>query len=487
MSEVQRALLREELKNAVGRDNVIEEPEEGMAHSLNRNWYTRTLWSEDREVPLPSFVVYPESTEQVSEILQIANSKKIPVTPFGMGSSGMGGNIPVYGGIMVDTKRMDEFLEVNEESLSATVQAGIGSWEYEERLNELGYTSGHLPASQFCSTYGGFLALRSAGRLSTGYGKIEDMVLGLEAVLPTGEVVRTRPVPAHASGPDLNQLFVGSEGAFGIITQATMKIHPYPEERRFRAVIFPDFSSGLHAVRKIMRKDLTPAVARLYTEEETARTFKETWGIEKEGSYLIIGFDGMEELVDKKEKLSLEICEGEGGEDLGGEKGEYWWENRYGDYYPKDKSDTEKWQSLLGGYQAGGTVTTCLPYDKAEDAYKEIRRKFKERFEGRYKNWIHAHFSHWYKSGTMFYVRWYIRGIPEDEDTLAVYNEVWSTLVPIALKYGGVVDHHHGVGRMLARFLEKQDKGSHEVLKKIKGSLDPNNIMNPGVLGLGEG
>ncbi|MEF8976228.1 MAG: FAD-binding oxidoreductase [Halapricum sp.] len=442
---------------------------------------------DDETVPIPAFVVYPNSTEHVEKIHALANRENIPITPFGMGSSGMGGNIPEYGGILVDMKRMKDIIEINEESLFATVQTGIGNWEYEDRLNELGYTSGHLPASHYSATVGGMLALRSAGRLSTGYGKIEDMILGMEVVLPDGEVVNTRSVPAHASGPDLNQLFVGSEGAFGTMTKATLKIHPLPEERRFKAFMFPDFPTGLDAVRKIMRKGLEPDLARLYTEEETARTFKETWGVDREGAFVILGFDGMEEIVDAREKVAYEICAEEGGEDLGREKGEYWWENRFADYYPSDEKSVENYQALRGGHPtgAGGTVNTCVHYDQAEEAYEEMRQAFKDTFDDRYTNWIHAHFSHWYKSGTMFYCRWHLRDIPEEQDIMEIVNEAYGTLVPIALKYDGVVDHHHGTGRLLGRFLRDQDEGAHHTLEQIKDGIDPKNIMNPGVMGLG--
>jgi alkyldihydroxyacetonephosphate synthase len=485
MSQVSNSLLHERLRSIVGEDNIVEAEQEGTAHSMNCNWYTRQMWMDDKDIPIPAVGVYPQTTGQVSDILTLAQKESIPVTPFGMGSSAMGGNVPEYGGILVDLKRMNDIKQVNEESHFATVQPGVGNWEYEDRLNELGYTSGHLPASHYSASVGGMLALRSAGRLSTAYGKIEDMILGLTVVLPDGSVVETKPVPAHAAGPDIDQLFVGSEGAFGIITEATLEIHPYPKERKFRAILFEDFESGFDAMRDIVQTGLTPALARLYTEEETARTFKETWGLEREGAYAILSWDGPEAVVNAKRDEALEICEQAGGEDMGAERGEEWWNNRYADYYP-DEDSVQNYKALRGGHQngTGGTVTTSVSYDQAEEAYEEMKIAFKDQFADDYEAWIHAHFSHWYNSGTMFYCRWHLRDIPDDQDMFKLYNKVWSTLVPVSLKYDGVVDHHHGTGRLLGRFLREQDEGSHDLLEDIKKSVDPENIMNPGVMGL---
>ncbi len=486
MAVISNELLYDGLRSICGVKNVTDRQSDKIAHSLNRNWFTRTLWARNQSIPVADVIVYPETTEQVSRILELANQEKIPVTPYGGGSSGMGGNVPELGGIMVDMKKMNKLLEVNEKSLMASVQAGIGCWEYEDDLNKIGYTSGHVPASFFCSTIGGFLALRSAGRISTGYGKIEDMALALEVVIPNGEVVRTRPVPAHATGPDLNQLFIGSEGTLGIITKAVLKIHPYPEERRFRAMLFPDLHSGIEAMRKILRTGLKPIIVRLYDERETTTLFKKTWGIEREGAYSVVGFDGIKKMVQLEENVCLEICKQEGGEDLGSEKGEYWWEHRFDDYYPSDKKDVERYQALLGGRAAGGTVDVCAPYDKIEDMYREVKDTFLKKYSKKYRADIYGHFSHWYKFGTMFYCRWHLRDIPDDENIVALYNDVWSTLIPIAVAHNGVIEHHHGVGRLLGRFLKLQDKVGHKVLKEIKKALDPNNIMNPGVLGLGD-
>ncbi|MDH5795538.1 MAG: FAD-binding oxidoreductase, partial [Candidatus Bathyarchaeota archaeon] len=317
----------------------------------------------------------------------------------------------------------------------------------------------------------------------TKYGKMEDMILALRVVLPTGEIFQTRAAPGKATGPDLNHLFIGCEGTLGVVTEAVMKIHHMPEERRFRGVLFPDVHSGIEAMRKIMQKDIVPCLARLYDEEETGTKIKDTWGIKQSGALLVIGFDGLKEMVDLEESMGLEICEKEGGKDLGSEPGEHWWQHKYDDYYPTSKS-VKEYRALLGGREIGATSDTCAPYDKIEDLYFAMKNTFWEKFGNEYGGWFYGHFSHWYKSGAMLYPRWHLYEIPKSENPIEIYWEVWGTMARVALQQGGVLNHHHGLGTILGRFLPEQYGAGFEVLKKIKKSLDPRNILNPGVLGL---
>jgi len=475
------------IATVVGEDSIATSRYEKMSYSLNRNWYSRTLLSIKKEVPLADFVVYPKSTEQVASILKIANEAKVPVTPYSGGSSGMGGNVPVKKGIVIDLKHLNKIIEINEQSLLVTVQAGVTCWQLEDELNRRGYTSGHIQASHYSACIGGSIALRAAGRLSTGYGKIEDMVTGLEVVLPDGEVLRTRTVPRHATGPDLNQLFVGSEGALGIITEATLVINNMPEKRAFRAVLFPSLHSGLNAMRRIMQKHLRPTMGRLYDERETETLFKNTWGIDEKGAYLVFGFDGPGAVVDRTMEIALQICNEEDGKDLGSEKGDFWWNHKFSDYYPKDEKDVERWKALMGGKAAGATIDICAPYHKIEDIHNDLRKTFKEKFGNKYKVDIYGHLSHWYTSGTMTYCRWHLREVPQDEELLTIYREVWDSLIQVVIEHGAVIEHHHGVGRVLGRYIKDQyGAAGFGVLKKIKQAIDPNNIMNSGVLGLGE-
>lgn len=200
---------------------------------------------------LPDFVVFPENKEQISKIIKLANKYKIPIVPWGGGSGSQGGALPVKQGIVMDIKKMDKVINIDEESLVVTAELGILVQSLEWILNEKGFTMGHYPASAFCATLAGSLAHRGSGVLSNKYGKIEDMIISMEVVLPNGNVIKTSPVPRHAAGPDLNQLFIGSEGTFGIMTEATFKIHYLPEIRKFRSFLFKDFHGAFESGRKI--------------------------------------------------------------------------------------------------------------------------------------------------------------------------------------------------------------------------------------------
>jgi alkyldihydroxyacetonephosphate synthase len=230
-------------------------------------------------------VVHPRSAEEVSRICRIANNYKIPLTTWGGGSGSQGGALPLQGGIVLDTKKLNRILEIDKTSLTVTAETGIIMQHLEWALQREGLATMHEPASIGCATLGGFLAHRGTGVLSTKYGKIEDMIMSLEAVLPDGTIINTLAVPRHASGPDLSQLFLGSEGTYGVMTKATLKLHPLPEVRRFHAFVFPDLHTGLEAGRQLMVRRLRPCVIRLYDEAETRRLIRRVLGIEKDGAY----------------------------------------------------------------------------------------------------------------------------------------------------------------------------------------------------------
>ncbi|HOG52008.1 MAG TPA: FAD-binding oxidoreductase, partial [Lentisphaeria bacterium] len=327
-------MLRSELTWVVGDDNVQTDCSEKLAHSIDYYWVPEVWHDRGLKPQVPTFIVHPGSSEEVAEILKIANTHKIPVTPWGGGSGSQGGALPMYGGICLDTKRLNKVLEIDPVSLTVTAEAGIIMQHLEWEVQKAGFSTMHFPASIACATLGGFIAHRGTGVLSTRYGKIEDMIMSMEVVTPTGEIINTLPVPRHASGPDLAQVFLGSEGTLGVVTKATMKIHPLPEVRKFHAYLFPDLHSGMVAGEKLMARRLQPSVIRLYDHASTIRVIKRVLGIEREGAYLVFGFDGEEDIVDLQMKKAIDICEETAIEDLGTEMGQTWWDQRYKFYYP---------------------------------------------------------------------------------------------------------------------------------------------------------
>ena len=245
-------MLRSELEEVVGSENISTQETDKLIYATDWFWLPQ-MWLDRAENPRkPDYILHPGSAQEISEILCIANNYKIPVIPWGGGSGSQGGALPMFGGIVLDTKRLNKIIEIDEVSLTITAQAGINGSQLEWALNEKGLTLPHYPASANCATLGGYLAPRGSGTISTKYGKAEDMVLGMEVVLPNGDIIRTPRVPNHAAGPDFYRLFLGSEGTLGVITEATMQIDYLPETRLFRGVLFDNLDNALEAGRRMM-------------------------------------------------------------------------------------------------------------------------------------------------------------------------------------------------------------------------------------------
>lgn len=467
-------MILSELEDVVGAGNVRTGEVDRLVHAVDYYWVPRCWVDRGHKPLLADYIIYPTNTEQVSKILVIANYYKIPVVVWGGGSGSQGGALPVMGGIILDTKKMNNVIEINESAFTVTAETGIIHQHLEWQLNKKGYSTMHFPASIGCATLGGFLAHRGTGVLSTKYGKIEDLIVNMEVVLPNGDIINTLSVPRNASGPDLNQLFIGSEGTYGIITKATVKIFEYPETRRYRAFIFKNMHDALEAGRKIMTKRLQPSVIRMYDEAETKHQIERVLGIEKNGAYLVFGFDGYKDIVVLQEKIAVDICKETAIEDLGPELGESWWKNRYKFYFPPYIMDIP---------EAFGTMDTVATYDKIEKIYWAMKEAA-ESFPG--TKFI-AHFSHWYEWGCMMYDRFIVSPeyVPQDADeAIALYNRIWTKCIRVALANGGVLNEHHGVGLKLGYLMKEQYGPAFQVLQKIKQALDPNNIMNPGKMGL---
>jgi len=467
-----------ELRDIVGKENVSTKNSDKEVYSIDYFWVSE-MWHDrqdhgDLSSPKADFIVHPASALEVSKILKVANTYKIPATVWGGGSGSQGGALPVLGGIIIDIKRMNKVHRIDTQSMTVEVDTGMIMEHLEWELEKHNFSTMHDPASSYCATVGGFIAHRGTGVLSTKYGKFEDMITNMEVVLPDGEIINTLPVPKTACGPDLNQIFIGSEGVFGVVTKVTLKINKLPEAMKFRAFIFKDLSTGLKVGRKLMVEKLQPAVIRLYNETETKSLINRVLGIDKEGAYLVYGFDGKKEMVDLQLKYAKEIADSQQGEDLGGELGEKWWNSKYKFFYPP---------YMFRLPQCFGTLDTVASYSDIENVYNAM----KEVIEKKYKmaRYI-GHFSHWFDWGAMLYARFIIDNPPEDpHEAIYLHNSIWNDCLRAAMKKGGVLNEHHGIGLKLSRLTPELYGNSFEIFKKLKKVLDPNGIMNPGKFGLG--
>lgn len=463
--------LYDRLVSIVGEEHVTQQETDRVLNAHDCWPLSEAKIRAGEMLPLAEIIVFPASSEEISQILIVANDLEVPVIPVGGGAGTCGGTLAIYGGIQLDLKRMVKIFDIDHESMTVKVEAGVMGIDLEEEVNRHGYTMGHTPTSLRASNVGGFIATRSGGSLSSLYGKIEDLTLGLQVVLPDGSIVECKSVPRHSVGPDLRQLFIGSEGVLGIITEATLRLFLIPEERRFRSFSFPDVHSGLEAIRNIFRIEITPSIVRLYDPEDAAMAFSMHFEFEEGHCMLLLGFDGDVAQNDIDEGKSVKICSDCGGTDHGEGPSKRWWDHRYDMYYPS--------RLTTSGFAIGDTIDIVATYDKLENVYHAM----KEAMEAN-DVIVMSHFSHMYQNGGSIYMIFF-SSQPDAETAWTIYKKVWDDGVAACLREGGTMSHQHGVGLTRSTYTEEELGSSFHVLKLIKDVLDPKGIMNPGKLGLG--
>ena len=458
----------------IGDVPVLTDAEGIRERSLDTYWKAAALARDGRAL-LPDAVVRPRTAEEVASTLAAAAAEGVPVVPRGGGSGSQGGAVADAGGIVLDLSALDEILELDTSALTVRAQAGVPGLGLEEWLGERGYAFPHYPASLHLAQVGGYLAAKGSGVLSTKYGKIEDLVASMEVALPSGELVRTVPIPRHAVGPDLNQLFIGSEGTIGVITEATLLVTPVPEHRSFRLVGFDDLATGIEAVRKVLQAGWRPAAVRLHDPEATRMNLARVLDVDLSGVNLVLVFDGPKALVETEEREVLRSLVADGGRDEGPEVAEQWWENRFRIYYPPFRPELP---SIWGTIDLAGTFGRILP------AFEAVRELMLAEY-GKHGLVFTGHFSHWYTWGTMVYGRFVLTEPPDDVDAaIAIYDEIWRRSSEVILREGAVINDHHGVGLKLADDMAAQYGSAWPLLESIKRTLDPTGTMNPGKLGL---
>ncbi len=445
-----------------------------------RDWWPLAIgWAVSGEVPArPAVVARPTDTEQVAAVLALCHQAHVPVTPAGGRSGVCGASVPLFGGVALDLCGLAGIRSVDPDSLIADLGAGTFGPDVESGLRD-GYslTLGHWPQSMDLSTVGGWLACRGAGQYSNRYGKIEDMVLGLEVVLADGRVIRTGGAgPRSATGPDLTQLFVGSEGTLGVITEGRFRVHPVPAGEGRRAFGFASFADGLDACRRILRRGATPAVLRLYDATESARSF------DLAGTNVLIVLDEADPaLVEATLAIVDQEC---GGADV----------LAVGlvDRWLGHRNDVSALAPLWRGGVVVDTVEVAARWTELPGLYRSVLDALAG-VEGTLV--ASSHQSHAYPDGACLYFTFAGRP-PEDlvdggppgtalgRWVDAYYRQAWDEVTRATLGAGGAISHHHGIGLNRARFLSTALGPAFAVLTSVKEALDPHGILNPGKLGL---
>ena len=424
------------------------------------------------DLPEPAAVVFPARTEEVATVLAWASQTGTAVIPRGAGSGVCGGAQAETQAIVLDLSRMDRIGPIDSVSQTVEVQAGVRGDRLEEELATHGLTTGHYPQSIAISTVGGWIAASSAGQASTGFGAIEDLLLGLTAVLPDGEILRLRPVPRSAAGPDLRRLLVGSEGTLAVVTEATLACRARPTAWEWLAFGYPDFTTMAEALKNVRRAETGAAVLRGYDETDAQLGFGAL--NHTTGCVALAGFPAGPAAppgLDARKQAATAILHANGTE-LGAGYGEHWWQHR--------NDAVQTFAQIMGPERTFGTgvivdtMEVAGLWSAVQGLYDGIKTALSAHAQA-----VACHLSHLYPSGSSLYFTFLITGA-DDHDAETRYREAWQQAARTCTEAGGTITHHHGVGRLKAPFLTGElGEAGTGVLSAIRKALDPAGIMNP--------
>ena len=437
--------------------------------------------------PAPDAVVSPGSHDAVRAALAACAEHRVAVVPFGGGTSVVGGVEPLRGAhgavVALDLSGLDRVVGVDERSLIADVEPGLALPALERRLGERGLTLGHFPQSYEYATVGGCVATRSAGQASTGYGRIDKLVLGARLCAPAGDI-DLAAMPGTAAGPDLRQLVVGSEGALGVITRSSLRVRVRPEERRYEGFFFPSFGEGAEAFRVLEQNEAAPDVARLSDEDETRLSLALAgggWKQQAAGVYLrargvaggclaICGWEGTSDEVARRRARTVSLLRSGGAVGLGQAPGRAWERGRYHGPYLRDE--------LLARGVFVETLETAATWSGLFTLYRAVGAALRGAL-GRCV--VMCHVSHLYPAGASLYFTFLARAREGDE--IEQWRAAKTAASDAIVEAGGTITHHHAIGRDHAPYLaaEVGDLGI-ELLRAVKERCDPAGIMNPGKL-----
>jgi alkyldihydroxyacetonephosphate synthase len=451
-----------------GRLSTSLPDREAVAHDL---WpYALLRDRAGRPLTPPDAVVWPRSADEVAAVYRACADAGVAVTPFGAGTGVCGASIPTRGGVVLDVKRMDGILEWDLETGWVRAEPGILGLQLEKEANARGWSVGHYPSSLPCSTLGGFVATRSAGQLSTRYGRIDDRLAGLRAVLPDGTQVALRAQPAAGAGPDLRRVFLGSEGAFGTIVEATLRIHPLPQARVDQGFVAPSFAAGVGAVREAMLAGLRPSLLRLYDPDDTSLQAHHL-GLESAalsgGALVLTSCEGRQRVAEAEAAELASICAAHGMRALGSGPVDAWYPRRYSISFQMPRYLPEPGTVI-------DTIEVAAPWPRLLAVWEGVRARLAQRL------FTFCHLSHGYPDGACLYFSF--AGGGTEEAALDLYASLWAQAMEAVIEAGGTIAHHHGAGLARApHLLAELGEGGVEMLRRLRRALDPAGIANPGL------
>ena len=455
-SPLDKKLIRQ-IENIVGREHILSAKEDLICYG-----YDATNLE-----ALPDLVVFPKAVSEISEILILANKYRFPVVPRGMGTGFSGGSIPVRGGVVLVMARFNRVIEIDTENLMAVVEPGVITGDFQKEVEKLGLFYPPDPASTLYCTLGGNVAECAGGPRAVKYGVTKDYVLGLELVLPTGEVIHTGVKTVKGVvGYDLTKLFVGSEGTLGVITKIILRLIPMPEDRRTMMVVFRQVEDAAVAVSKIISSKIVPSTLE-FMDNASIQCVEDylNMGLPRDaGALLLIEVDGDREIlpkyIDQIDRITSEL-------------------NRYSMEIAENEKEADAlWKARRAispaSYRLNPTKVAediTVPRNQIANFIREARKIAEE------KNLKIINFGH--AGDGNIHTSLMINDKDGDEKKRA--DQAIEEIFKLTVKLGGTLSGEHGVGLTKAPYIDLElNRITIEVMKKIKMALDPHHILNPG-------
>ena len=470
--------VRDQLVAALGSEYVRDDPRARALHTRGKSLPDLLRLRAREADDAPDLVLLPGSHEEVLVVLAICSEQRVAVVPFGGGTSVVGGLEPrgerFAGVVALDVRRLNRLVEVDAESRIATLEPGLRSPQAEALLAGHGFTIGHFPQSFEYATIGGAAAARASGQASAGYRRFDERVVRLTLATPRGTVELGR-APKSAAGPDLRQLILGSEGAFGVITSLTVEVSPAPAQRAYEGWRFTSFTEGARAIRRLVQDGPVPTVLRLSDEAETALNLARPTEIGAPGSggcLAIVGYEGSAEDVEARRAGATAVLRECGAEPEAG-AGEGWERERYKGPYLRD--------ALLDAGALAETLETATWWSGLPRLYEAVGAALRQSLtEQGSPPVVLCHISHMYRSGASLY---YTVGAAQLEDPVRQWRAAKAAACDAIIEAGGTITHHHGIGSDHRDWYPREvGELGVEVLRAVKAALDPARIMNPGIL-----
>ena len=466
---------REALAGLVGAEQVVVDDAARAAHA-NGMSYLDLVRRSAAPPAAPDAVVLPGTHDEVAAVLRACAEHEVAVVPFGGGTSVVGGVTPERGGfgavVALDLRRLDRLVDVDELSWTATLEAGVTGPRAEELLGARGFTLGHVPQSFERATIGGYAATRSAGQLSTGWGRFDALVERVRVATPSGELDLGR-APGTAAGPDLRQLVLGSEGAFGVVTSVTVRVRPVPEVRRHEGWRVADLATGVDVLRALAQRGPKPDLARLSDEVETAMGVATAGGTDAAGGCLVlVGWEGFADDVAHRAAGAATVLRAAGATPLGEQAAESWRHGRFRAPRLRDE--------LLGAGLLIETLETATSWTDLMALHARVGDVLREALDGA-SPLVACHVSHLYAAGASLYFTVLARR--DGDDPVAQWSRAKAAVMDVLTTSGATLTHHHAVGTDHAPWLAAEDgELGVEILRAVKRRLDPTGILNPGKL-----